>query len=111
MISARVTEHRLEQKDVPVQVLHHPRVRTHRSIGSRTMGAPISPSVDDNRNREFGLLREEAPTLLSHASSLSSAVASLRSAVSKPSVNQSYTGASSSWAWVRLPWSTHSRAS
>src|SRR6516162_5249383 len=43
-------------------------------------------------------------------SSSSSALASLRSCVSKPSVNQPYTGASSLRASTRRPWSRRSRA-
>src|SRR6478672_1776665 len=42
---------------------------------------------------------------LDHASSSNSAFASFRSRVSKPSVNQPYTGASSSRACCTLPWS------
>ena len=42
-------------------------------------------------------------------SSSSSALASCKSAVSKPSVNQPQTDASSSRAAVRLPWRCHSR--
>src|SRR5262249_6818434 len=38
-----------------------------------------------------------------HANSSSNALASCKSAVSKPSVNQLYTGASRSWASWRLP--------
>ena len=40
----------------------------------------------------------------------SSALASLRTGVSRPSVNQLETGASRSWASVRLPWSRQRRA-
>src|SRR5262249_37417902 len=43
-------------------------------------------------------------------SAWSSAFASIRSAVSKPSVNQLYTGASRSWASWRLPCCCQSRA-
>ena len=46
----------------------------------------------------------------SQASSPSSAFASFRSAVWKPSVNQPYTGASKSWAFRRSPRSAQSRA-
>ena len=44
------------------------------------------------------------------ASSSSSALASFRSGVSKPSVNQVWTGARRSRALERLPWSRHDRA-
>src|SRR5215831_12090652 len=43
-------------------------------------------------------------------STSSSAFASIRSAVSNPSVNHPYTGASRSWASWRLPWCCHNRA-
>src|SRR4029077_19419355 len=46
----------------------------------------------------------------SHDSASSNALASFRSAVSKPSVNQPYSGASSSRASSRRPSSPHSRA-
>src|SRR5215831_7836101 len=45
-----------------------------------------------------------------HANSSNNALASLRSAVSKPSMNQLYTGASRSWASWRFPWRCQSRA-
>ena len=45
-----------------------------------------------------------------HVSSSSSAFASFRLAVSKPSVNHAYTGARRSWASARLPCSPHSLA-
>src|SRR5262249_54045607 len=44
------------------------------------------------------------------SSSCNNAFASMRSAVSKPSVNQLYTGASRSWASLRLPCCSQSRA-
>jgi hypothetical protein len=47
--------------------------------------------------------------LLYPSNSSSNALASWRSAVSKPSVNQLYTGASTSWASARLPCCCHRR--
>src|SRR5215467_788395 len=45
-----------------------------------------------------------------HANSSNNAFASFKSAVSNPSVNQLYTGASRSWASWRLPCCCQSRA-
>src|SRR5262244_1138240 len=45
-----------------------------------------------------------------HANSSNNALASLRSAVSNPSVNHPYTGASRSWASWRLPCCCQRRA-
>src|SRR5215468_6275694 len=52
----------------------------------------------------------ESQDAAGHANSSNNALASLRSAVSKPSVNQPYTGASRSWASWRLPCCCHRRA-
>src|SRR2546429_9531009 len=52
----------------------------------------------------------ESQGAVGHANASNNALASLRSAVSKPSVNQPYTGASRSWASWRFPWLCQKRA-
>src|SRR5215471_10952023 len=52
----------------------------------------------------------ESQDAAGHANASNNVLASLRSAVSKPSVNQWYTGARRSWASWRLPWPCQRRA-
>jgi hypothetical protein len=70
-------------------------MRTRRGFGGRA--GHFKPSKCGRRFRHT-------------TSDLSSAFASFRSRVSNPSVNQSYTGASSSRACRTLPWSRQKRA-
>src|SRR2546422_6945109 len=51
----------------------------------------------------WGAFVLESKGAAGHANASNNALASLRSAVSKPSVNQWYTGARRSWASWRLP--------
>src|SRR5262249_16920491 len=55
-------------------------------------------------------LAPESKGTVGYAHSSNNAFASFKSTVSKPSVNQSYTGASRAWASWRLAWCCHSRA-
>src|SRR6266567_3972703 len=63
-----------------------------------------------SRDAVLAVLVLESKGAAGHANSSNNALASLRSAVSNPSVNQLYTEASSSWASWRLPCCCQSRA-
>src|SRR5215475_7785970 len=63
-----------------------------------------------SHNAVLAVLVLESQGAADHANSSNNALASFKSAVSNPSVNHPYTGASRSWASWRLPCCCHSRA-
>src|SRR5215510_6727065 len=72
-----------------------------------TQGSHISDVY--SRDAVLVVLVLESQGAAGHANSSNNALASCKSAVSNPSVNQLYTGASRSWASWRLPCCCQSR--